>query len=303
MQGRTQAPGRLGRNRLDCNEGPERFQVIRSYCLFGAGARIEHLDQYELGIGMGIGGRRGAVFLAGKMGVKQAASGHRVSMPEKRGIDIAEKERSDAEHRQDAPQTVAMTYASHLEHKYTIFLYFCLVMEVILIRHTSVAVPTGTCYGQTDVPLKDTFEEEAVHSKAELEACGAIDHAYTSPLSRCTRLAAFCGYPDAERDNRLLELDFGEWEMMLFDEITDPHLQVWFSDHIHTPVTGGESFMQQYQRVSNFLDSLRHEPYGRVVIFAHGGVLVSAMVYAGLVSPEEAFSSLPPFGGLVRITL
>lgn len=70
MQGRTQAPGRLGRNRLDCNEGPERFQVIRNHRLFGAGARIEHLDQYELRIGMGIGGRRGAVFLAGKMGVK-----------------------------------------------------------------------------------------------------------------------------------------------------------------------------------------------------------------------------------------
>ena len=26
-------------------------------------------------------------------------------------------------------------------------------MEVILIRHTSVDVPPGVCYGQTDVPL------------------------------------------------------------------------------------------------------------------------------------------------------
>ena len=29
-------------------------------------------------------------------------------------------------------------------------------MEVILIRHTSVDVPPGTCYGHSDVPLKDT---------------------------------------------------------------------------------------------------------------------------------------------------
>ena len=176
-------------------------------------------------------------------------------------------------------------------------------MEVILIRHTAPDVPTGTCYGQTDVPLKDTFEQEAALSKAALEACGPVDYAYTSPLSRCTRLAAFCGYADAERDRRLLELNFGAWEMKLFDEIDDPHLQVWFADHINTPVTGGESFMQQYLRVSNFLDELKTKPYGRVVIFAHGGVLVCAQVYAGLVTPEEAFSALPPFGGLVRINL
>ena len=176
-------------------------------------------------------------------------------------------------------------------------------MEVILIRHTTVDVPVGTCYGQTDVPLKGTFEEEAAVTNAALVAYGPIDHAYTSPLSRCTRLADYCGYPDAERDPRILEIDFGEWEMKLFDEITDPHLQDWFADHLHTPVTGGESFMQQYQRVSAFLDELRTRPWKRVAVFAHGGVLVSAQVYAGLVTPEEAFSALPPYGGLVRLAL
>ena len=34
-------------------------------------------------------------------------------------------------------------------------------MVVYLIRHTSVDVPQGVCYGQTDVPLNPTFEEEA----------------------------------------------------------------------------------------------------------------------------------------------
>ena len=176
-------------------------------------------------------------------------------------------------------------------------------MEVILLRHTTPDVPVGTCYGQTDVPLKASFEEEAAVTRAALEACGPIDHAYTSPLSRCTRLAAFCGYADAERDPRILELNFGEWEMMLFDDITDPHLQTWYADHINTPVTGGESFRQQYERVADFLDELRGKPWQRVAVFAHGGVLVAAQVYAGLVTPEAAFSALPPFGGLVRITL
>jgi len=176
-------------------------------------------------------------------------------------------------------------------------------MEIILIRHTTPDVPTGTCYGQTDVPLKESFAEEAAVTKAALDACGPIDHAYTSPLSRCTRLAVFCGYADAQRDARLMELNFGEWEMKPFDVITDPQLQIWFADHIHTPVTGGESFIQQCQRVSQFLDELRLQPWHRVAVFAHGGVLVAAQVYAGIVTPQEAFSVLPPFGGIVRINL
>ena len=176
-------------------------------------------------------------------------------------------------------------------------------MEVILIRHTTPDVPAGTCYGQSDVPLKASFKAEATVTKAALEACGPMDHAYTSPLSRCTRLAAFCGYADAERDPRLMEINFGEWEMKRFDDITDPHLQEWYADHIHTPVTGGESFMQQYDRVSRFLDELRHQPWRRVVIFAHGGVLVAAQVYTGQVTPADAFAALSPFGGLVKIQL
>ena len=70
-------------------------------------------------------------------------------------------------------------------------------MEVILIRHTSVDVPPGMCYGQTDVPLKPTFEAEAAVTAENLKAYLPFDHVYTSPLTRCVRLATYCGYPVA----------------------------------------------------------------------------------------------------------
>lgn len=54
-------------------------------------------------------------------------------------------------------------------------------MEVILIRHTSVDVPPGVCYGQTDVPLKPTFEAEAAVTAENLKAYLPFDHVYTSP--------------------------------------------------------------------------------------------------------------------------
>ena len=56
-------------------------------------------------------------------------------------------------------------------------------MEVILIRHTSVDVPPGMCYGQTDVPLKPTFETEAAVTAENLKAYLPFDHVYTSPLT------------------------------------------------------------------------------------------------------------------------
>jgi broad specificity phosphatase PhoE len=93
-------------------------------------------------------------------------------------------------------------------------------MDIYLIRHTSVDVPEGTCYGQTDVPTRDTFEEEASLTKAKLAGM-TFDKVFTSPLTRARKLAAYCGYPDAVADERLMEMDMGDWEMQKFDEIKD----------------------------------------------------------------------------------
>jgi adenosylcobyric acid synthase len=176
-------------------------------------------------------------------------------------------------------------------------------MKVYLVRHTSVDVPSGTCYGQTDVPLRASFEEEAAVCKEAIRRTGIdFTRVYASPLSRCTRLAAYCGFPDAERDDRLKEMYMGEWEMQRFDEITDPHIQEWYQDYLRVRTTGGESFMDVLARVSDFLDHLERTS-GPVLIFAHGGVLVAAQVYAGKVRLEDAMQALPPYGGMVEIDL
>ncbi|WMI95636.1 alpha-ribazole phosphatase [Bacteroides fragilis] len=175
-------------------------------------------------------------------------------------------------------------------------------MEIILIRHTSVDVPKGVCYGQADVPLRDSFKEEATITAQQLQD-DVFDAVFTSPLSRCTRLAEHCGYPDAIRDARLKELDFGEWEMKEFDKIDDPRLQEWYDDYFHVAATGGESFIMQLQRVSEFLDEVSRQKYGRVAVFAHGGVLICAQIYAGTLKMEDAFGALTPYGGIVRLQL
>lgn len=176
-------------------------------------------------------------------------------------------------------------------------------MEVILIRHTHVGVEKGTCYGWTDVPVADTFEEEAAVTKANLARFEPFDRAYSSPLTRATKLAAYCGHTDATTDPRLKEMNMGEWEMQKFDEIKDENLQKWYDDYMHLAPTGGESFPELYSRVADFLDELRRKDYSRVAVFAHGGVLICAGIYGGLFPAEGCFEHLVDCGGIERIEI
>lgn len=176
-------------------------------------------------------------------------------------------------------------------------------MQVVLVRHTAVDVPAGICYGQSDVPVRASFPLDAALVKACLRPLEPFDEAFTSPLSRCTRLADYCGYPDALRDSRLLEIDLGDWEGQAYSDIVDPRLDWWRNDPYHVAATRGESFDDQFRRVSDFLDELREMPYRRVVVFTHGGVISCAQIYVGLFRIDEAQQHLTPYGSTVTIEL
>ena len=164
-------------------------------------------------------------------------------------------------------------------------------------------VPRGTAYGQTDVPLRDTFPEEAEQVKQQLDG-RTFDAVYTSPLTRCVRLASYCGYPDAVPDSRLLELDFGEWEMKTWDEIqADLRSAAWWDDWLDTPAPRGESFRQQYARLAGFLQDIQRRGYRRVCLFAHGGILSAARIYTGEIPIGEAFRQVLPYGTVLRIEI
>ena len=171
-------------------------------------------------------------------------------------------------------------------------------MKVILVRHTTPDVPKGTCYGWSDVDVTSTFIAEATCTLDELKQHLPVDKAFTSPLQRARKLADFCGFPDAEQDSRLKEMNMGDWEMQRYEEIEDPALKAWYQDYMHLLATNGESFPMLYARVAEFLDNLKDKGYDKVAVFTHGGVLVAAGIYAGLFKEEEAFRHLVPYGGI-----
>lgn len=196
-------------------------------------------------------------------------------------------------------------------------------MEVYLVRHTSVDVPRGICYGQSDVPVRDTFPQEAAAVKAKLQHLvekgflpdGApvehssalaplhFDAVYTSPLGRCTKLAQFCGYGNALREQRIKEMNFGDWEMQDYSAIKDPHLQVWFNDWVNVRTSGGESFADQLHRVGEFLQELKDSGKETVLLFCHGGVLACAKVLGGKIGVKEAFSTLDDYGSIIKVSI
>lgn len=172
-------------------------------------------------------------------------------------------------------------------------------MQIYLVRHTSVITEKGICYGQTDVDLSDTFLEEARLVKEKLSAVNP-ENVFTSPLSRCVRLAAFCGYDKAIRDDRLKELNFGDWEGCAWDQ-TD--LSVWSTDWINPPAPNGESFQDMYHRVASFFDQLKNREYQTVLIFTHGGVITCARVYFQQAEMANAFEWMPTYGEIVRFEM
>lgn len=175
-------------------------------------------------------------------------------------------------------------------------------MKIVFIRHTSVNVERGVCYGHTDVDVSATFDEEAEAVRQELEQYH-FDRVYSSPLSRCRKLAAVCGHRDPVIDPRLLEMNFGEWEMMRYDEISDPRLQEWYDDYINVAPTGGESFMQQQARFLNFIEEIRRGDCRYAAAFTHCGILVQALVTRFGLSPAEAFANPPAYGSILELDL
>lgn len=169
-------------------------------------------------------------------------------------------------------------------------------MKVYLIRHTAVDVPEGMCYGQTDVPLKASFEVESKFVQVKIKDI-IPDIVFSSPLSRCVLLADSCGFKDAVLDDRLKELNFGGWETKQWNELD---MSIWKDDWINPPTLHGESFHEMYERVATFFDELKKTNYKSVFVFTHGGVISCARVYFGQTTLAHAFDIKTRYGEVVK---
>jgi alpha-ribazole phosphatase len=167
--------------------------------------------------------------------------------------------------------------------------------QLTIVRHTSVDVPAGVFYGFTDVPLKASFEEEAAAVKEQLAGM-TFDKVYSSPLSRCTLLAGYCGFSHIELDPRLKELNFGDWEMKSWMEINPLETAEWLAHWLTYPAKNGESYAMMQKRVDAFMDELKSQKKENSCIFTHGGVIRLIHVYLGIYPLEKSFEFPVEYG-------
>ncbi|HTG66986.1 MAG TPA: alpha-ribazole phosphatase [Flavobacterium sp.] len=174
-------------------------------------------------------------------------------------------------------------------------------MEVYLVRHTETVCEKGVCYGQSDVMLKEPFLEQFQHIKSQIPIGATI---YSSPLVRCTELARHLSDSTIVTDNRLMEMDFGDWEMKKWDEIPEADFTPWMTDFVNVAVPNGESFVDLHQRVTDFWSEIINQNNSRsIAIVSHAGVIRSILCTISNLPLKDAFTNKVDFGAVIKIEL
>ena len=170
-------------------------------------------------------------------------------------------------------------------------------MGILMVRHTTPRVAPGTCYGQTDLDLTDGFASEA---EAVLQKLPPVTAIISSPLTRCHRLARVIAKHrqlEVTTEPRLIEMDFGAWEGLAWNDIPRGELDAWADDFIGARPHGGETVGELKARVDAVIREISSTA-GPTLLVTHAGV-----IRAALANGREAhhFQTQIDFGGIIRL--
>lgn len=171
-------------------------------------------------------------------------------------------------------------------------------MEVYLIRHTTPEVAPGFIYGRTDVGLRESFLSEVKPIIGNLPS--RLDAVYASPSTRCVQLAKQLT-TEFTIDDRLYELDFGDWEGKTWDTIDQLESAAWMEDFVHVTTPNGESMVQMNERVTNFWKELVQKAYSTVAVVTHGGVIRLLLAADQQLPLASAFTINVDYGAVIRL--
>ena len=176
-------------------------------------------------------------------------------------------------------------------------------MEIYLIRHTNPDIEKGICYGQSDIGVKESFNDEVENILNKYPYLKSLEsQIYSSPLSRCKRLAETLFDTPIQSDDRLKELDFGDWELQKWEDIDQNELSIWMKDFVHVKCTNGESYLDLNQRVLSFLEELKITKHDTAVIVTHGGVIRALHAHFNTIELVDSFDFKPGFGEVLKLT-
>lgn len=172
-------------------------------------------------------------------------------------------------------------------------------MELILVRHTKPLIEKGICYGQTDLELAESYPAEFTDVKEEV---GSHSIVYSSPLIRCGQLAEFIG-SEVIYDDRIKEINFGDWEMQKWTEIPPEQINPWYEDYVNVRPTNGESLFEMHLRVKNFLDEIGQFDQERIICVTHAGVMRVMNAILSRIELKDMFQLKVEYGQVIRLEM
>jgi len=147
--------------------------------------------------------------------------------------------------------------------------------------------------GRSDIPLSEAGRRQAKRLAERLKTV-PFEAFYTSPLGRAfetARLIAEVVGLEPVPDQRLMELDYGQWEGRSLSDIMENDsraFRAWDAKPAQLAPPGGETGLAAQQRVVSFLDSLppKHQQ-GRVLVTFHKTVCRLAICHVLGMAPDE----------------
>ncbi len=175
------------------------------------------------------------------------------------------------------------------------------MIKLLIMRHGQTEWNVvGRYQGQLDPPLNEKGWAQARALADELR--GVEMYAlYSSPLQRCAKMAQLiaegCDIP-IHYDARLMELNQGEWQGVLYTDIKRKYaaeLRRWEREPWHHAPPGGENLAQLERRVVAAIEDIRHVLAGQVVgvMTHHLPLRLIKIVYQQLAPQQVATLKLP----------
>ncbi|WP_394774144.1 alpha-ribazole phosphatase [Flavobacterium sp.] len=177
-------------------------------------------------------------------------------------------------------------------------------MEIYLVRHTETICEKGVCYGQSDIGLAEPFEVIFKNILSQLPQEAII---FSSPLKRCVILAEYIQNNiktiSFKKEDRLMEMNFGNWEMKNWNDISPEQLNPWMEDFVNIAASNGESFVELHERVGSFLSEIPKEIDTPIIIVTHAGIIRSILCHHTFLALKDAFNNKVDFGDVIKIAL
>jgi broad specificity phosphatase PhoE len=178
---------------------------------------------------------------------------------------------------------------------------------IAFVRHGETASnAAGLLLGRADPELTDLGRTQVAQLGRAFSAVdvGAV---VTSPLTRARETAAAIATVvgcSADVDERLIEIDYGEWDQRPFAELPRDAVASWLADSSFTP-PGGENLLAVQTRVASFCtDTLANQSSGGVIVaVSHVSPIKAAVTWALRAGPELSWRMRLDLASITRVGL